>query len=200
MSAQAIPHYTVAEYLAIDDEADRKSEYYQGCILAMAGGTPAHGLITMNTALHLNAGLRKKNCRLINDVRLAIDRASHYTYPDMMVVCGEVKVARGQKNTVTNPVLIVEVLSPSTEREDRGRKFAGYRTIAGFREYVLIAQDEPRVEVYQRTEDGAWILHEYLGLEAVAELESVECSLPLAGIYEKAGFSVVETDEPGARA
>ena len=124
MSALAHPLATVEEYLAFDDATPGRHEYYRGYILAMAGGTYRHGVVSGNVITALNNALEGKPCSVTtSDVRLAVDLESHYTYPDVMVVCGEPVFTTRSAHTVRNPVVIVEVLSPSTERADRGRKF-----------------------------------------------------------------------------
>ena len=187
--AQALPRITPEQYLEIDRAAEFKSEYYDGHMYAMAGDTYVHAIIIANTAAGLLHAARRCNCTVTPTVvRLRVSYAGLYTFPDIMVVCGQTKFADDEKDTVLNPILIVEVLSRSTEAHDGGLKFAQYREVESLQEYVLIGQKEPRVERFQRQATGQWILTEYKGLEAAAHFESIDCRLPLAEIYTDVNF------------
>ena len=186
---------TLDEYFAIDREADIRHEFYgngrTGQIIAMAGGTSSHSLITLNVGAELRQRLRGTPCR-VHSPDKRIGTASHpsYTYPDVSVICGpeQVDPRDPDSRTAINPTLVVEVLSPSTERDDRGRKFARYLTAASLAEYVLVAQDEPRVETYFRQADGTWLFTFAAGLDAVVRLRSVGVDLPLAEVYLNVTF------------
>jgi Uma2 family endonuclease len=181
--------FTAAEYLAMEEVADYKSEYYRGEIFAFSGGSADHGLIAMNIG-HLLAGfLDAKPCRVYNsDVRLHVRASGLYTYPDIMVVCGKVQYLERRNDTVLNPLVIVEVLSPNTRDYDRGGKFELYKQIASFREYVVVDSEQARVECYRRLDDGEWTVRSFEGLEQVMRVESLECDLPLSRIYHKVSW------------
>jgi Uma2 family endonuclease len=189
MSAQPT-FLTPTEYLEIERRAEQKHEYYQGEMFAMAGGTPRHGWIIGNVIGSLWQHLRDKPCRVSpTDVRLRVSPTGLYTYPDVMVVCGEPQHADDQKDTLLNPVVIVEVLSDSTWDYDRGRKFEHYRTLPSLREYLTIAQDRPHVEHWIRIDDNRWQLIELGDLAQTVDLTSVGCPLPLAEIYDKVDWT-----------
>jgi Uma2 family endonuclease len=180
MTAALKPPITPAEYLARERLAETKSEYYDGEVFAMPGGSRAHSVIAVNVAGALNAQLSDRPYEVYNsDMRVQMGKAGPYTYPDVTVVCGEAEFADAEVDTLVNPPVIVEVLSPTTEAWDRGGKFEQYQQIASLREYVLIAQDRPRVERYARQADGQWLLAILTGLDG---------ALTLADIYRKVRF------------
>ena len=151
MPAQPLPRITPEEYLAADRAAEFKSEFYNGQMYAMAGGKAAHSAIIGNLTAGLHQALRDRPCVVYpTELRLRVSPTGWYTYPDIMVVCDEPRFADEQNDTLLNPTLIVEVLSPSTEAHDRGFKFAQYRKLDSLREYVLVSQSEPRVERFVR--------------------------------------------------
>ncbi|MCU0446894.1 MAG: Uma2 family endonuclease [Microscillaceae bacterium] len=178
-------NFTRAEYLAREEEAEHKSEYHNGEILAMSGGSLYHNIISVNFVTGLKNGLKGKTCRPFNsDMKLEIASANHYVYPDAMVVCGKVQLSEGRNDMLLNPSLIAEVLSPSTMAYDRGDKFRKYLTISTLLEYVMIFQEEYRVEVYFRESSSRWIFSVYEGLEAVVNLASIDLKISMADIYE----------------
>ncbi len=187
MSAQAIPQLTPDEYLDIERSAERKSEYYNGRMDAMSGGTHPHAMVICNFAGELRQALKKTSCTVsTTELRLRVSPTGLYTYPDIIVVCGEPSYADDQKDTPLNPAVIVEVLSKSTEAHDRGFKFARYRTLPSLNDYVLVAQDEPRMERYQRQNYDQWLLTEYLSLDAVIDFGGIGgIAIPLSEIYDK---------------
>jgi Uma2 family endonuclease len=177
--------FSLAEYFAQEEQADYRSEYYQGEIFAMAGGTANHNLIALNVAASLRSALRGKPCKaFMADMRVLVKRHQLYTYPDVMAVCGPLKYAPGRNDTVTNPVLIVEVLSPSTEAYDRGKKFEFYRTIDSLQEYILVDQARIYVERHRPLGLGRWEMTAFETPTDVLALASVGVELTLAGIYE----------------
>jgi Uma2 family endonuclease len=187
--------WTEAEYLAFERASEIKHEYDHGEIFAMEGASEQHNLITVNVAASLHAQLRQRPCWVYsNDMRLKIS-ARNYTYPDIIVVCGAPQIADEQGDTLLNPTLIVEVLSPSTEQYDRGRKFQYYRTLASLQEYVLISQEQARIEHYVRQDNGKWLYTHHAGLDAALELPSIGCRLALADVYEKVTFDDTEGQE-----
>lgn len=196
MSAQPIPRISEEQYLEADRGAEFKSEYYNGRMYAMAGVSYAHFLIVMNFGSQLHQALRMRPCTIgASDLRLRVSPGGLCTYPDIMVICGEPRLADDRNDTLMNPTVIVEVLSKSTEAHDRGFKFAQYRTLDSLREYVLVSQSEPRVEKYQRQNTGQWVLSDYVGLDAVAGFDSIQCEVPLPEIYAKVTFAA--EDAPG---
>jgi len=174
----------------ISRKAECRSEYYQGVIYAKSCGNAAHSVITVNLAAELRQALKKRRCFVYStDLRLRVTPSGLYTYPDVMVICDEPFFCDDRKDTVTNPVLIVEVLSNSTEAHDRGFKLAQYRKLDSLREYVLVSQHEPRIERYLRQPDDQWVYNESAGLDGSLRMESVGCRIALAEIYDKVEFA-----------
>jgi Uma2 family endonuclease len=186
MSSQRTTLLTPEEYLEIERRAERKSEYFHGEMFAMAGASYAHVVIVGNLSHELKLRLKAGPCGVYSsDLRLRVAPNGLYTYPDVMVICGGPQFADDRKDTVVNPVLIVEVLSESTEAYDRGKKFEQYRALPSLREYLLVAQDAPRIEQYTRQPDDRWLLSETSGGDTSIQLASVDCVLPLAEVYDK---------------
>ena len=193
MAAHPRTNYTVEEYLAFERTSETKHEYFAGEIVAMAGASYEHNLIMGDTFGSLRNQLRGKSCTVLpSDQRLRVSSQGPLTYPDIMVVCGPPHFTDERPDTVTNPTVIIEILSPSTERDDRGRKTKHYRTLESLQEYVLIAQDECHVEHYIRAEHGWWRFNEATDRAATIQLSSIDCTLALAEIYERVAFT-----EPG---
>jgi Uma2 family endonuclease len=193
MSAQALPKITPEQYLEAERSAEFRSEYYGGQIYAMAGGTIPHAHIVANCIGAFFQALRRSTYFVLSsDARLRISANDLYTYPDVMVVCGDPKFADNQRDTVLNPTLIVEVLSKSTEAHDRGFKFAQYRKLDSLREYALVSTAEPHVETFLRQAEGQWVLSESVGAGAVCHFSSLDCQIPLADIYDKVIFDAEE--------
>jgi len=190
MSVQPNPYFTPAEYLAIERAATERSEYIDGEIVAMVGASREHSLINTNLAGELRQQLKRRPCEVhSNDLRVFIPAANLYTYPDIVVFCGEPRFEDPLRDTLLNPTLLIEVLSPSTEAYDRGKKFEFYRSIPSFREYLLVAQDEPRVEQFTLQTDGRWIFTATAGLDSTVTLASISCVLAMAEIYDKVSFA-----------
>ncbi len=190
MAALPKPHLTAAEYIAGERKSPIKHEYFTGNVFAMAGASERHNLIAANTLASLHAQLRKRSCSVYpSDMRVVVSRAELYTYPDVTVVCGEARFEDQHRDTLLNPTVIVEVLSPSTESYDRGRKFQHYRQIDSLQEVVLIAQDAWHVEYYRRQAHGGWLLTEATNLDARLSLSSIQCELALVDVYEKVTIS-----------
>ena len=146
---------TEEEYLVYERDSITRHEYYNGRIYAMTGGTESHNLIAANTLATLHSQLRQRPCRVYqSDMRVRIDETGLNTYPDVLVICGQPQFTDTTRDTVTNPIVIIEVLSPSTERYDRGMKFQHYRTIETLQDYLLLAQDKQYIEHYSRRENG----------------------------------------------
>lgn len=193
MTALSIPTtYTFEEYLALERKAGYKSELVNGYIYAMAGASYSHTLITLNVASEIRLQLKGRQCNAsTNDLRVKVEATGRVTYPDVVVVCGKPVFADDVKDTLLNPLVIVEVLSPSTEADDRGEKFAHYRRIPSLQEYVLIAQDRVCVEHYRR-QGEQWVLTEYSDLESTLDLPGIACRVALRDIYDKVEFPVID--------
>ncbi len=178
------------EYLECEREADTKSEYEAGCLVAMAGASPLHNTITFNLAVEIGAQLKGTPCRgFVSDLRLRVPAYDRYYYPDLIVVCGEPQYedAIGLRSQL-NPALIIETLSDSTEAKDRGEKLACYQTLDSLSAYVLAAQDRPRIEVFTRQANGVWLYEAITGLDGALTLEAVHCTLRLADVYALVEF------------
>jgi Uma2 family endonuclease len=174
---------TYAEYLAAEASSDVRHEYLNGEVWVMAGGTPEHSALAAAMIAQLSASLRGKPCRTYSaDLRVRVVDTGLSTYPDVSVVCGQLETAPDDKDAVTNPIVLVEVLSESTEGYDRGAKAAHYRRIPSLREYVLVSQGEPLVEVYRRAESGRWELLEARPGETI-EIASLGARLDVAALY-----------------
>lgn len=190
MTVEALKRtYTREKYIELEEKAEYKSEYHDGEIIPMTGGTTNHNEIAGNFYANFKFALRNRNYRVyMADVRLWIPRYRRYTYPDVMLIEGQPIYEGKGTSTVTNPLLIVEVLSKSTTNYDQGDKFRYYRSIPEFREYILIDQAEYRVMQYAKTEAGTWLLTEYESEQARLNLSSVEFQLDLFELYEGVDF------------
>ena len=181
--------YTQAEYLALERAAETKSEYRYGQIYAMTCVSREHNLIAGNLFRELSVQLRKGDCETyVSDIRVRVNRTGLYTYPDVVVACGPILFEDGHVDTLLNPVVIIEVLSPSTEAYDRGEKFAHYRRLDSLQEYVLVSQDRVRIERYVR-QGEQWVLSERSAADDVLEIAAIGCRVSLADIYERVTFS-----------
>ena len=177
--------------------SEEKHEFLDGEIYLMSGASRNHNLVMANTLASLHGQLREHPCNVYpSDMRVKISDFGQYTYPDISVTCDPEHVEDNQQDTLLNPIVIIEVLSPSTESYDRGKKFQHYRALDSLQEYVLIAQDQARIERYLRQPSGEWLLADAVGLEAVIELSSIECTLALADVYSKINFEPDETVPP----
>jgi Uma2 family endonuclease len=187
---------TEDEYIERERRSETKNELIHGVIVAMAGGSPKHNAIAANVIIALGALLRGGPCKILtSDQRVHINDTGLYTYGDVIVVCGRPQFHPKFPDTLLNPKLVVEVLSPSTEDYDRGAKFAHYRTVPSLTEYLLVAQEDKQVEHYRRLGTGQWLLTEYKGSEAKVALPTLEVELPFSEIYDN-----VERFEPEQRA
>ncbi|PMB08796.1 hypothetical protein CEN49_08705 [Fischerella thermalis CCMEE 5273] len=188
-------HYTPEEYLALEEVAEFKSEYWDGEIVPMAGGSINHNRIVGNVYTYLKFHLRGKNQEpFLSDLRLWIPRYRQYTYPDILVIQGNPALYNNRIDTITNPLLIVEVLSKSTQKYDYTDKFRFYRSIPEFREYVLINQYEFQIEQYIKTGKGEWLFREYETEDAIINFVSIGLEMAIANIYESVDFSQKESD------
>jgi len=186
MTVQPIPTLSEEDYLIYERASTIKHEYYRGRIYAMTGAKEPHNLIAGNTIAALHSQLRRKPCRVYpSDMRIKVLRTGLNTYRDVVIVCGQPHFTDAIRDTLTNPTVIIEILSASTERYDRGLKFENYRTIETLRDYLLIAQDHYHIEHYVRQANGQWLLTEASQLEEAIDLQSIECTLCLEDVYEK---------------
>jgi Uma2 family endonuclease len=186
---------TPEQYLEIERAAEYKSEYFNGEMFAMAGAARVHNLLVSSVVRDLNQQLRKRPCEAYpSDMRVRVSATGLYTYPDAIVVCGQPIFSDQRQDTLLNPTVIVEVLSPSTEAYDRGRKFEHYRTIESLRQYLLISSDRVHADLFTLL-DGRWVLTSADGSQDALELESIGCRLRLADLYEKVEF---EPEAPAA--
>jgi Uma2 family endonuclease len=186
--------FTPEQYLELERKAEHKSEFLHGEIFAMAGASRAHQLVGGNVFGSLHAQLRARPCEVYSsDMRVQVEVTGLYTYPDLVVACGKLEFTQG--DTLANPTVIIEVLSPSTEACDRGEKFAHYRRLESLTDYVLVSQDRMRVEHYVRQGDQ-WVLTEVSGPAGVLNLASIGCQIRLADIYEKVEFPEPEPPSP----
>lgn len=189
----ALPEYpkrkSEAEYLAFERESNIKHEYMDGEIFAMAGASRSHNLISVNIITALRNQARTKGCTVYpSDMRIRIEALADYAYPDVSVLCGDSQFAEDVFDSLLNPSLIIEVLSPSTEKYDRGKKFQKYRKIDTLREYLLVSQDSPRIERYLLNDNQKWELTDAIGLETTLELPSIGCELNLREVYDLVDF------------
>ena len=186
-----VPKHFIApeEYLYRERDAEFRSEYFRGEMLAMAGASANHNLMVLNAGASLREQLRKKPCRVYpSDLKLRIESTGLYTYPDLSVVCGEPQLESNGGDVLLNPVVLVEVLSDSTEAYDRGKKFEHYRTIPSLKHYVLIAQDRHSIDCFSRQPDGSWVLTSCQALDEKVELEAIGSQLAVAEVYDKVVF------------
>jgi len=189
MSAVAKKRLSTDEYLAIENAAEYKSEFYDGEMFAMAGASTRHCLIATNLSGELYSRFKGGRCKvLVADQRVKVVRIGLYTYPDVVIVCGPIEYAGDDPLSIVNPTAIVEVLSPETKNYDRGAKFRNYQKIPSLVEYVLMAQDEAVVERFIRQSDGSWGLVSFVGLDAELAFTSVPVRIPLVEIYAGVAF------------
>jgi Uma2 family endonuclease len=187
-SAARIPRFTPEQYLALERTADFKSEYCNGFIVATAGASREHNTIALNLAGEIRAQLKGRPCEIyISDMRVRVSLTGLYSYPDVVAVCGEARFLDDKSDTLLNPTMIAEVLSTSTESDDRGNKFVHSRCLASLREYVLISQDKVLVERFTRQGDS-WLMSVFDSLDNTLSLASVGCEIPLREIYANVEF------------
>lgn len=186
MEAKKLNNLTISEYIEIEKDTDTKYEYHNGSIFAMAGGTLNHVLICGNIFGEIRAVLRSdnRNCKVMNsEIKLYIQSKNSFLYPDAMVICGDIEKSHKEPNSVTNPIVIVEVFSKSTESYDRGDKFYLYRQIKSLQEYILIDQVKVQIEIYRREVD-LWRITRINGIENKLFITSLDINIELKDIYE----------------
>lgn len=186
--------YAEDEYLALEERAEEKSEYVHGEIRPMSGGTDYHSIISVNLSSELRLTLRGRGCAVMSS-DMKVRAAGQMYYPDVSVTCGPREYHGGNRTVITNPLLVAEVLSPSTEGKDRSEKFHNYLTMESLAVYLLVGQDEPRIEQFSRAEGGSWHYTLVSGLEDVLDIPALSISLNMADIYDQIDFSDRAEDE-----
>lgn len=187
MSSLAKPRFTPEQYLDLERQAAYKSEYHSGEIFAMAGASFPHNLVVANVISELRNGLRGGPCRAVSsDQRVLVKPTGLYTYPDVVVVCGQAQFSDDYLDTIINPTVLIEVLSPSTELYDRGEKFAHYQRLESLTDYILMAQNKLRIEHYKRQtgKKEQWLLSVITDKDADVSLQSIGCTIAVKSIYE----------------
>jgi Uma2 family endonuclease len=188
--------HTLEEYFALETEAFERHEFIDGHIHAMAGESPAHSIINVNISTAFNIQLKSKPCATYSpNMKVCVSPKGTIVYPDVTVVCGPAQFFQKRTDTLTNPTLIVEVLSPSTENYDRGEKWIRYQQVESLSEYVLVAQDAPRIERFFRKPEGGWFYESVSGLEYTIRFESIDCVLSLADVFDRIEFPPAAEDE-----
>lgn len=183
-------YYSPEDYLELESAAETKSEYRDGKIVPMTGGSTNHNRLAGNFYAHLNFALRGQDYQVfIGDVRLWIPDYCLYTYPDVMLISGKPIFHKSRNDTVTNPSIIVEVLSKSTRDYDKGGKFDAYRSIPEFKEYIIIDQYTVNIEHFVKTSEGKWLLTEYKMMDTILELSAIEFQIQISDIYQGITFA-----------
>ena len=193
MTALPKHRYTIDEYIAFDREAEGRYEYFAGEIVCMSGGSLSYNRIMSNLMAELGSQLAGSGCEVLpSEMRIKVPMALPYRYPDVVVVCGEpeIETLQGQELLV-NPVLLIEILSPSTAVYDQGKKFEAYQSISTFREYVLVAQARAQITHYFRPPDGQWLRNDLVGLKNQIVLSSIGCTLTFEQIYRRVRFNQI---------
>jgi Uma2 family endonuclease len=205
LSRQLI-HYSVADYLALERESAERHEYLDGQIYEMAGESPEHGAICVNLIGILYSQLRGSRCQAFSKdmkvrsgpaLRLGRTPKGLYSYPDLLVVCGELKFHDEHRDVLLNPSVIIEVLSPTTEASDRGEKWARYQTwLPELSNYLLVSQSRPQIDHFHRQGSGEWLYSLVNDLEAIVNLKSINCTLQLAEVYDRVVFPIEAPENP----
>jgi len=186
----AMPFFTPSEYLTLERQSEIRHEYLDGFVYAMAGESPAHSIICFNLAVVTGPQLKGTPCRGFSpNMKVRAGEAGLYAYPDLAVACGEPDFEDKHGDVLLNPTVIFEVLSRSTEAYDRGEKFERYKKIETLSDYVLVSQDQPRLEHFSRQPDGTWSRSEVSGASSALLLDSINCRIPLADVYDRIAFA-----------
>ncbi len=182
--------YTLEDYLELDHESEEKIEFWDGSVFSLAGASPNHNQIQSNLNFYLRLKLQGKNCRVYpSDMRVRVPAYPPYRYPDLSALCGEAKFEKMKnQELLVNPSLIIEILSDSTAEFDRGYKFTYYKSIKSFTEYLLIAQDRPHVTQFVKQDENNWLNHEFNRMEEKFYLDSLDCEIELAELYQDVIF------------
>lgn len=181
---------TELAYLAYEEQSDTKHEYVDGLVFAMAGAGWNHNIINGNIQTVLNSQLVNKPCVVLSsDMRLKVmSKSVSFRYPDTMVVCGDPQFVANRTDTISNPTIIIEVLSPSTALDDRNAKLDEYTRLESLQEYILVSQDEPKVERFKRHDSGEWLYTRVMGFESYLDIKAIDCRLDLNKVYEKVSW------------
>jgi Uma2 family endonuclease len=184
MTTKEVQYMTVEEYFQLEEASPEKHEYVQGGVYAMSGASFVHNQIVSNTIVEIGNYLKDKNCRVYgSDLKIHVKTESAFVYPDLSIICDGAQFLEGRNDIVTNPSVIIEVLSESTEAYDRGKKFMLYRQIPSLKEYIIIASAWLSVERFSKNEHGVWELNEYNDLENAVLMQTIHFTLPLKNIY-----------------
>ncbi|MEJ7591663.1 MAG: Uma2 family endonuclease [Planctomycetaceae bacterium] len=195
MSIIPKPRFTPEQYLAIERAAEFRSEFFCGEMFAMVGASRKHNLIAGNVSRRINQQFDGRPCEVYqSDMRVKVNKTGLYTYPDVVATCDQPRFEDHQVDTLLNPRVVVEVLSPSTELWDRGKRFEHYRAIGSLQEFVLIAQDHVLVERFTLNADGQWALLDYRTLDDTLILDSISCQIKLSEIYARISFDQTEAE------
>ncbi len=195
MHQLAKKYFTVQEYLALEEAAEYKSEYFQGEIFAMAGGSVNHNQIITNVISQLNQTHPHHKCRsFATELKLWIEELDLFTYPDLMIVCDKPQFYTSRTDIILNPLIIIEVLSKSTEAYDRGKKFQFYRSLPSFQEYILIDQYSIHIDQFYTDAQGKWILTDYNDSKSILKLTKIEFEIPLEKTYHLVDFKLEEIE------
>ncbi|MGD9562456.1 MAG: Uma2 family endonuclease [Pyrinomonadaceae bacterium] len=186
LRAKVADRLTADEYLALEESSEERSEYIDGYVYAMAGGTASHIQISFNLTRIISEKLRGKCRAYQSEMKVRVEDTDTFYYPDVTVVCGEQQFYRGRRDVIENPILLVEVLSESTQEYDKNDKFFAYQKIESFKEYLLISQQKHAVQQYTRQSDGHWKIQASIGIDNSVYLESVELDVPMREIYDLA--------------
>ena len=193
MTEQQLKYYSISEYLTLEEQSEERHEYEAGQIRAMSGGTINHGRIGTNMTVALANSLGNSDCEALhNDVRVWIEAANSFVYPDAMVVCGAIETAEQDEHSIINPTTVIEVLSEYTEAYDRGDKLHKYALLPSLKEYILVDQSKPVVDTFYRKAPGYWKVRPIIGLDKSITLSSIGCSIKMEDIYRNAR----ELEEP----
>jgi Uma2 family endonuclease len=185
----AVTFTTPQEYLALERVSNEKHEYFQGKVIAMAGASLVHNRLVANLLGEIREALKNKPREVLpSDIRIAVPSGESYMYPDVTIVCGQPELTDAQFDTLKNPMVIFEVLSPSNEDHDRGKKFFFYRQIPSFKEYILVDSTKPFVEISRQEDNGAWKFETITDLKGQLFISSIGVSIPIAEVYRNAGF------------
>jgi len=185
MASDPLRRLSIPEYLAFERQAETKNDYLKGEIFAMAGASRQHNRITLNLVVALEAQLEDRDCEVFSSEMRVRTPTDLFTYPDVAVVCGPARFEDAELDTLLNPIVVIEVLSKSTEAYDRGTKLSHYRSIPSLQEALLVAQDQVHVEQFVRQSGNEWLFRELDDLAAEVELPSISCTLPLRRVYRR---------------
>ena len=193
MNTSPVLKYTEEEYLEMEEKSLEKHEFYKGEIFAMAGASIPHNQIVRNALISIGNYLNEKKCQIFpSDLRIHSLGNSLYIYPDLSIICGEIETLSKNKSVVTNPTVLIEVLSKSTEDYDRGGKFKLYRDIPSLKEYILISSFQTQVEKYERQTDGKWLFQEYKSENDLLIINSINLEILIKDFYRNVNFDLSE--------